>query len=91
MHKTTIHGDSIQNRENLHDILKAKLELPEHYGANLDALWDCLTGWVDLPLELHWISFSATRRHLGEHANHLLTMLQRADREIDGFHLSIEE
>ena len=33
-------------RENAHDYLKQMLRLPDWYGANLDALHDCLT---DLP------------------------------------------
>jgi RNAse (barnase) inhibitor barstar len=29
--------------KNVHDYLKEKLSFPEHYGKNLDALYDCLT------------------------------------------------
>ncbi|RXZ84880.1 barnase inhibitor [Paenibacillaceae bacterium] len=34
----------------LHDQLSEKLGLPDWYGRNLDALWDVLSGWVELPL-----------------------------------------
>lgn len=33
----------MSSKENLHRYLKQILELPEHYGNNLDALFDCLT------------------------------------------------
>ncbi len=32
----------IQTKEELHDYLAEKLELPSYYGRNLDALYDCL-------------------------------------------------
>ncbi len=35
-------GRSMTNREATHDHLKEQLELPDHYGRNLDALYDLL-------------------------------------------------
>ncbi|MDI9490465.1 MAG: barstar family protein [Clostridiaceae bacterium] len=32
----------IKDKETLHEYLAEKLDLPDHYGNNLDALWDCL-------------------------------------------------
>ena len=31
----------------LHRELKIKFELPDYYGENWDALWDCLDGWYE--------------------------------------------
>ncbi|MCR8659660.1 barstar family protein [Paenibacillus endoradicis] len=45
-----------KNYEGVHDWLAAKLELPATYGRNLDALWDCLTGYIDLPKTILWIN-----------------------------------
>lgn len=39
----------ITTKEELHAYLKAQLQLPEYYGNNLDALYDCLTG---MPLSI---------------------------------------
>ncbi len=36
----------------LHIELSEKLELPEWYGNNLDALWDMLTGFIETPIEI---------------------------------------
>lgn len=38
-----IDGRAVTGREDLHRILAEKLALPEWYGKNLDALFDCLT------------------------------------------------
>ena len=36
----------------LHNEIKEKLELPEWYGNNLDALWDMLTGFIETPINI---------------------------------------
>ena len=36
----------------LHNEIREKLELPEWYGDNLDALWDMLTGFIETPIEI---------------------------------------
>ena len=36
-------GARMLEREEMHSYLKRKLDLPEYYGNNLDALWDCLS------------------------------------------------
>ena len=36
----------------LHNEISEKLELPEWYGNNLDALWDMLTGFIETPIEI---------------------------------------
>lgn len=33
----------IRTREEVHEYLEMKLDLPDYYGKNLDALYDCLT------------------------------------------------
>ena len=41
MLKCTIDGAAMLSREAAHAELKRALELPEYYGENLDALYDC--------------------------------------------------
>ena len=36
----------------LHNEIREKLELPEWYGNNLDALWDMLTGFIETPVSI---------------------------------------
>ena len=47
-----------------HQVLRDGLSLPEHYGMNLDALWDCLTGQIELPLTLEISGVEKTRPKL---------------------------
>ena len=41
MYNCTIDGAAMLSREAAHAELARALELPEYYGANLDALYDC--------------------------------------------------
>lgn len=76
MRKIMIDGRDFENIEVLHDVLKDKLDFPDYYGRNLDALWDCLTGWVDLPLTLVLINFEFSKKFLGSYADDVLEVLQ---------------
>ncbi len=75
----------------LHNALKDKLDLPDYYGENLDALWDCLTGWIELPQTLVWRNFESSKKFLGSYADNTLEVLQRAQKELeDEFKIIIE-
>ncbi|NQE97905.1 barstar family protein, partial [Bacillus subtilis] len=64
---------------------------PNYYGRNLDALWDCLTGWVDLPLTLVLINFEFSKKFLGSYADDVLEVLLEAQEELeDEFKIIIE-
>jgi ribonuclease inhibitor len=43
MRNIRLNGAVMVDKEAAHAYLKCKLALPEHYGNNLDALWDCLS------------------------------------------------
>ncbi|MED0587369.1 barstar family protein [Bacillus subtilis] len=91
MRKIMIDGRDFENIEVLHDVLKDKLDFPDYYGRNLDALWDCLTGWVDLPLTLVLINFEFSKKFLGSYADDVLEVLQEAQEELeDEFKIIIE-
>ncbi|MDR1652965.1 MAG: barstar family protein [Prevotellaceae bacterium] len=41
--------------------LKSKIKLPDYFGNNLDALYDVLTGYIRLPLILHFTNLNLNR------------------------------
>nr|WP_313780584.1 barstar family protein [Paenibacillus larvae] len=65
MHDILLDGRKIGNLGQLHTVLKEALELPDYYGNNLDALWDCLTGYVAMPLTIRWVHFQESEKSLG--------------------------
>lgn len=51
-----IDGNAYASKHELHQALKMLLDLPEHYGCNADALYDCLSERVDKPVNLVLLS-----------------------------------
>lgn len=71
-------GNTIITKERLHLELKDALDLPDYYGNNLDALWDCLTTDVELPIKITWINFENSQKYLGPYAQKTLDLFQKA-------------
>ncbi|WP_145330714.1 barstar family protein [Paenibacillus xylanexedens] len=80
-----IDGRYLLNRESLHQSLQDKLNLDEHYGHNLDALWDALTAEVKMPLTIRWSHFDISREKLGDYAEQVVDLMREAEQEIDEF------
>ncbi|MWV43926.1 barnase inhibitor [Paenibacillus sp. HJL G12] len=90
MRNIILDGNMFDNKSQLHAVLKEAMELPGYYGGNLDALWDILTGWADMPLTIRWIHFQESEEKLGEYSRQLLALFRDAEKEIEGFHLELE-
>ena len=72
----------IGDEQDFYQQLKQKLSLPENFGDNLDALYDILTGFVELPLHLEFVNMSVNQL---EDFETLLETLEEADEETEGF------
>lgn len=70
-------GEAISSKEMLHDVIAASLQLPEWYGRNLDALYDCLTD-IAQPVDVILLHPDALQETLGSYATSLLRMLRDA-------------
>lgn len=73
-------GNTILNREMLHDTLSAALCLPEWYGRNLDALYDCLTD-VQEETVLVLRDRAALEEHLGGYGRRFVRLLEEVSLE----------
>lgn len=62
----------------VYDILARDLALPKHFGRNLDALYDALTGDVKGPFEIIVEDAKALERALGEKGKALMKLLREA-------------
>ena len=72
----------IGDEQDFYQQLKEKLSLPENFGDNLEALYDSLTGFVELPLHLEFVNMSVNQL---EDFETLLETLEEADEEIEEF------
>lgn len=52
MKEIILDGSAITDRGQFHDAVSQQLALPEWYGRNMDALYDCLTDLPETRIEL---------------------------------------
>ncbi|WP_027379739.1 barstar family protein [Chryseobacterium daeguense] len=71
--------------EDFYTQLKEKLPLPEHFGDNLDALYDIITGDLEMPLEIEFVNMTVDQLETFED---LLTTLEDAEDEMEDFTFS---
>jgi ribonuclease inhibitor len=79
MQRVILDTAGISTKDDLHELLKHQLGLPDYYGKNLDALWDCLTGWIDLPLIVEWRGFTEARHAVGEYLDKVLETFRQVE------------
>ena len=72
----------IGDEEDFFAQLREKLSLPEHFGNNLDALYDTITGDLEMPLRIEFVNMKVEQL---EHFEDLLTTLEDAEDETEGF------
>lgn len=66
---------------NLHQILQRTLGFPEYYGNNCDALWDCLTGYIERPLTVIIHGISALPADLNSEMQSILQVFYKAEHD----------
>ena len=62
----SIDGNKISTEEEFHIEISKALKFPDYYGKNLDALWDCLTGYIDTNINLIWSNHQFSKTSLGK-------------------------
>lgn len=75
----------IGDYEDFYAQLKEKLQLPEYFGDNLDALYDVISGELPMPLHLEFVNMNVEQLEIFED---LLTTLEDAEDEVEGFTFS---
>lgn len=76
----------------LHEQIKNGLELPDFYGGNLDALWDALTGLMELParIKIKWKPKDNPCAALNNAVESILAVFQEARDEYGQITLILE-
>ncbi len=76
----------------VHKIIQEKLELPEWYGENLDALWDALTGIMYVPANIT-IIYKPKKKistELSDEVYKVIEVFEEAVEEYNEFLLTVE-
>lgn len=79
--KVELDGQKILTERDFHTELSKALDLPRHYGANLDALWDVLSTDIERPITLAWVNSAYSKEAMKERFDDILAVLQRVERQ----------
>jgi ribonuclease inhibitor len=75
----------IRTLARFYDELVRQLAFPPHFGRNLDALWDVLSGEVAGPFEIVWEGSAQAQANLGVDYAKLIILLNDLAAERDDF------
>ena len=89
MRKIVLDIDKMRSLPMLHKYLHTALALPEYYGANLDALYDCLTETAQ-SAELVVSKKVADEAYLGWYGQQFLQMLEDAAAENEALRVTLQ-
>jgi ribonuclease inhibitor len=85
--KYTLDGKTMGTLDDLYDQLSTQISLPEHFGRNLDALWDVLSADVQGPFEIVWKHTEDSRKLLGKDFERVVKLLRDVEKERTDFTL----
>jgi ribonuclease inhibitor len=85
----TLDGKKIKSLADFYDRISSVLKLPEHFGRNLDALWDVLATEIEGPFEINWTHSDNSRKLMGRDFDRVVSLLQELEEERDDFQLKI--
>ena len=89
MNIIVIDGRKMTDRETAHNYLKKKLALPDYYGRNLDALFDCLCEMNNVQIVVSYVQ--EMQDNLRRYADGLLNTLEAAAEKNPKVSVIIEE
>lgn len=89
MKEVRINGANMIDKATAHAYLKRKLALPDYYGDNLDALWDCLSTDVS---EINIIIYNTEIliNNLGSYGVSIIRLLQEVTEENKSIQVSFD-
>lgn len=90
MEKILLDGAKMFSIEQTHNYLSDKLNFPDYYGKNLDALWDVLTEFSE-PVEIKIINLDQFKENLGSRAMDFISIFEDAQNEYSCINLKIEQ
>ena len=80
MKTVTIDFTNCKYMIDLYEEMDRALGFPKGYGKNLSALWDCLTGFVETPVEVHFKGIDSLPKDLQREALEIFEIFVRAER-----------
>ena len=80
MKRIVLNGEYMETIESSHSYLKDKLDLPDYYGKNLDALWDLLSTHGD-KTRIELMNSHILVENLGDYGQSIIELFKEAGEE----------
>jgi ribonuclease inhibitor len=80
----------MRSLDDFYDRISTIKDMPEHFGRNLDALWDVLSTDVGGPFEILWKKADASKKLMGKDFDRVVKLLRDLEEERDDFKLKID-
>lgn len=77
----TLDFTGIKSLWNLHEYFKEVFDLPEYYGHNMDALWDCLPYSFEFPTTIILKNISALPKEMAPGVETMLELFHDLEQE----------
>ena len=90
VNRCTLNGDKMRSLDDFYDLISTIKDMPEHFGRNLDALWDVLSTDVEGPLEIIWENAAASKKMMGRDFDQIIKLLRNLEKERNDFKLKID-
>ena len=74
--KYTIDFTNVNHYLEMHFIIRQALDLPDYYGCNWDAFWDCLTDMVGRPIHIEIIGLDVIERKFDDAAKMMIEIFR---------------
>lgn len=89
MNIVVIDGRKMTDREAAHNYLKKKLALPDYYGRNLDALFDCLCEMNNVQIVVSYVQ--EMKDNLRRYADNIINVFEAAQEKNPKLSVIVEE
>jgi len=82
-------GKTVRSLDGFYDEISRQLSFQEHFGRNLDALWDVLSADIEGPIEVVWENVDSSRHAMEQDFNRLLGVLKEVEKARNDFRLRL--
>lgn len=89
MKECILNMQGVKTLREAHQRIAELLSFPPYYGANLDALYDTLSGEIELPVKLIWIAELQVGKALAKDLENILQVFRDFADEEPGFQLEV--
>ncbi|MCC8378394.1 MULTISPECIES: barstar family protein [Xenorhabdus] len=81
MKKVEFDFNHIPDLTTFYNQFRERFDLSDHFGANLDALWDVVTSEIELPVDITFIHLDVQKK---PHFAALVLLFEEAEEELEG-------